>query len=99
MIDIDGLLEYIDVAAGYSLDIYNPTDEAITINLYYETMVLDKPIETITIEANGFKTVSFYDLESLKKALNIIIRVGNTGTVEEPDVYALLISNLKYIKG
>ena len=99
LLDVDGLLDCIDVAAGYTLDVYNPTDEAITINLYYETAVLDKPIETITIDAHGFRTLSFYDLESLKKALNIIIRVQNTGTVDAPDVYTLLISNLKYVKG
>lgn len=99
LLDVETLLEYVDVAAGYSIDVYNPTDKEISINLYYETAILDKPIEAVSIEANGYKTLTLYNLDDLKKASNIIIRMPNTGTSDNPDVYQLLISNLKYIKG
>ena len=61
-------------------------------------MVLDKPITSVTIKANEYKTLTFDNLDELKKALNIIIQVPNTGTVDSPDVYKLMISNLKFVK-
>ena len=97
-IDADALIACLDSVAGFTLDVYNPTDQDVTISLYYEAMAIDIPLETVTIKAKEFKTLTFYNLEDLKKALNIIIQAPNTGTTETPDVYKLLIANLKYIK-
>lgn len=97
-IDVEPLLAFVEGANGFTVEVYNPTNKDITINLYYETMVLDKPITSVTIEANGYKTLTFDNIDELKKALNIIIQVPNTGTTDTPDVYKLIISNLKYIK-